>query len=218
MQQSITIVKPYYKTRDAKELVGSLSAPSKMPCHGYSIPATMCKVGSKLHNVPDSVCANCYALKGRYMFPNVQEALQKRAVSLDDPRWVSAMVSQIRSTKNAYFRWHDSGDIQSFGHLLNIVSIAEALPSVQFWLPTREYRLVTKYQEVFGDFPSNLTVRVSAHMVDVAPPRGFANTSTVHKANEPQGYRCPAPKQGNECKDCRACWDRDVYNVSYHAH
>ena len=35
----------------ALEIVGGLSSPSKMPCHGYSIPAQKCMTGSKLRNV-----------------------------------------------------------------------------------------------------------------------------------------------------------------------
>ena len=128
------------------------------------------------------------------------------------------MAYLIKGAGERYFRWHDSGDLQSFGHLLNIVKIAEQCPEVSFWLPTREKGLINQYVRSFGDFPSNLTVRVSAAMVDSAAPAGFLNTSTVHKDRDAQGYECPAQKQGNKCQDCRACWSRDVHNVSYHQH
>lgn len=87
-------------------------------------------------------------------------------------------------------------------HLLNITQIARLLPGVSFWLPTRELGYVRKYETVFGSFPSNLTVRVSAAMVDGDPP-AFALTSTVVTKNP----TCPAPTQENRCLNCRKCWD-----------
>ena len=59
---------------DLMESVGGLSAPSKMPCHGYSIPASRCKIGRKMRKVAGSICAICYALKGRYSFANVAKS------------------------------------------------------------------------------------------------------------------------------------------------
>lgn len=38
----------FSKIKDALEYVGGFSAPSKMPCPSYSIPASACKVGAKL--------------------------------------------------------------------------------------------------------------------------------------------------------------------------
>ena len=70
------------KLKELKEAVGSLSAPSKMPCSGYSIPAKECGVGSRLVNVENSTCSGCYALKGRYVFPNVENAMYNRYNSL----------------------------------------------------------------------------------------------------------------------------------------
>lgn len=217
MQSSAILIPARYTRKQAESIVGTLSQPSKMPCHGYSIPAVMCNVGSKLRDVANSVCSSCYALKGRYLFRNVQDAMNKRAASIDDPRWVSAIASLIASTGNDHFRWHDSGDIQSLGHLIKIVAVAEATPNVMHWLPTREYQIVERYAEMFGDFPDNLVVRVSAQLVNEPAPKRFAHTSTVHTA-QPIGFACRAPLQDNQCKDCRACWDRDVKNVSYHVH
>lgn len=215
---NLTYVQHKLTKKEAEAIVGTLSAPSKMPCFGYSIPASMCVSGAALMDVKDSVCHKCYANKGRYVFPNVQNAMQKRAASLYDPRWVTAMVTLINATNNQYFRWHDSGDLQSLQHLLNIVRVAEQTPSVQHWLPTREYKLIDLYLQTYNSFPNNLTVRVSAHMVDTSAPKRFTNTSSVHKNNAPIGQACVAPLNNNQCGTCRACWDKSVQNVSYHVH
>jgi hypothetical protein len=221
--------------KQAKSIAVGLSAPSKMPCHGYSIPAARCVTGAKLAKVGNSVCHGCYALKGNYRFGNVQRALEKRFEALQHPQWVAAMVCLILDTKNPFFRWHDSGDIQSVEHLAKIVEVCERTPSVRHWLPTREYKIVQDYLKSGAVIPANLTIRLSAHMRDTAPPSGYGlPTSTVHShGNAPNGSAnplkifqpipassrvCPAPTQGNQCRDCRTCWDSNVANVSYTAH
>src|SRR3954465_7511750 len=118
----------------AAEITGGLSNPSKMPGHGYSLPAKECKTGAKLAKIPGTTCHNCYALKGRYSFPNVQNALYRRLESLKDPKWVEAMVTQIKSSEDKYFRWHDSGDLQSVEHLQLITQVCLQTPKVKHWL------------------------------------------------------------------------------------
>jgi hypothetical protein len=200
---------------DARLAIGGLSKPSKMPGMAYSIPATACVTGSKLRDIPDSACSNCYALKGRYMFPNVQNALQRRLSAMASPTWSQDMVTAINGAD--WFRWFDSGDLQSIGMLANIVKVCRQTPGTRHWLPTREKSIVSQYLRIHGAFPKNLTVRVSAAMIDGKPPKS-PNTSTIHNNRKPRGYHCPAPSQGNKCVDCRACWDRNVKNVSYGLH
>lgn len=203
----------------AKEITGGLSNPSKMPGHGYSLPAKECKMGSQLAKIPGTTCHNCYALKGRYGFPAVQDALYRRLESLKDPRWVEAMVTQIKSTGDKYFRWHDSGDLQSVDHLKLIAEVCRQTPSVKHWLPTREYATVQQYLTE-ETVPSNLTIRLSAHKVNAQPPTGYGlPTSTVHTKDQPHiGTLCEAFKRENQCGPCRACWDKRVANVSYKKH
>jgi hypothetical protein len=212
-------MKQFKTIKEALEFVGGLSSPSKMPCYSYGISAYRCDTGSKLVDVVGSTCADCYALKGFYgdWNTNLHKAHQKRYEAMQSPDWVNAMVFLITRKKMDYFRWHDSGDLQSFQHLLNLVTIAEACPGTAFWLPTREKKFVNQYQKAFGDFPSNLVVRVSATMVD-DKAGDYANTSTVHQDKAPIGLACKAPEQDGKCMDCRACWDKSVVNVSYAKH
>ena len=61
------------QTKDALKIIGgSLSKPSKMPGWSIGLPAKECKTGGKLQKVPGSVCFDCYALKGCYVFKVVQ--------------------------------------------------------------------------------------------------------------------------------------------------
>src|SRR5210317_1228253 len=153
--------------KELESTVGTLSKPSKMPCHGYSIPASRCKVGMKMRKVKGSVCFYCYAMKGRYVFQSVKAAMEKRFQSLNNPNWAKVMTALIeKKEKSGFFRWHDSGDLQSLEHLEDIAQIARNLPKISFWLPTREYNIVKQYLNKHESFPNNLTVRLSALMID----------------------------------------------------
>lgn len=205
------------------DVIGGLSKPSKMPCYGYSTPASLCVLGSKLRDVPGSTCSFCYARKGRYVFPNVQTALNRRAdtvrLALSDSdyraQWVAAFAALLDGED--FFRWHDSGDIWSVEHLRIIVEVCEATPKVSHWLPTREYHIVQQYLATFGAFPSNLTVRLSAHMVNGKAPAIGLPTSGVH-TEQTDGFACDAKSRGGMCGKCRACWDSTVTHVSYPKH
>jgi len=196
--------------KEARVITGGLSAPSKMPGPAYNLPASMCLTGQKLVKVPGSVCAGCYALKGRYRFNNVQTALERRATSIMHPDWIEAMVALISG--HEYFRWHDSGDIQSVEHLKRIFEVCKRTPDTKHWMPTREARFLRLMDPDI--IPSNLIIRMSSHMIDQGPVTFWPWTSTVST----QAKTCPAADQGNKCQSCRACWDRKVANVTYPKH
>lgn len=200
--------------------VGGLSAPSKMPCHGYSIPARRCKVGKKMRKVAGSICSICYALKGRYSFPNVSSALERRFSLIAKKGWVTNMISALlKIEQSGFFRWHDAGDLQSVAHLRRIVRICEATPEIRHWLPTREFATVRKFLERGGKIPPNLTIRLSALMIDGPAPESLAKRLGVQVSGaSASAFTCPAPKQGNVCGSCRACWSRSTFNVTYKVH
>ena len=203
----------------AIETINGFSKPSKMPCHSWSIPAKDCKTGSKLVQVSGSICEDCYALSGFYRMGNVKSCLEKRLQSLSNPKWEEAMTVAISGSEGSgFFRWFDSGDIQSLAHLKQIAQIAINLPQIKFWLPTKEYGIVQDFLKE-NKLPQNLTIRLSAYMIDGPAPVGLANrlglvTSTVSKTS----WTCPAGSQGNKCLQCRACWDKQVSNVAYKHH
>ena len=208
--------------KHAVAITGGLSATGKMPCASYSLSAMQCPTGSKLAQIQGSVCFGCYALKGNYHYPSVKISHARKLEAITRDNWVEGMVFLIQKEGNSHFRWHDSGDIQNMAHLLKIVEVARALPHVKFWLPTKEYATITAYQRAHGSFPVNLTVRISAPMIDgKAPTKHGLPVSTVssHGSSVPVGaVACHAPEQGGKCLDCRACWDSNVGNVNYAKH
>jgi hypothetical protein len=187
-----------------------------MPCHSFSISAFECITGSRLRKIAGSVCSKCYALKGRYVFPNVQAALNRRlgvlARALADNmfrlQYIGAMALLIK--RNPFFRWHDSGDLQSNAHFELICDIARATPDTMHWLPTKEAKFVQ------GDIPANLIVRLSAPHIDQPAPASFAHTSTV--VSDKSQATCRAFERQGKCGPCRACWDPAVKNVAYYQH
>ena len=125
--------RPAFAVKEAIAICGSLSKPGKMPCHGYALPATACRLGSILQHVPRAICHRCYALRGRYLFPKVQLAMARRLASLSDPHWVDAISTLIHFAGNRYFRWNDSGDLQGLEHLEKIVQVCRNLQVCQFF-------------------------------------------------------------------------------------
>ena len=197
--------------KEAREITGGLSKPSKMPGPAHNLPAAACKTGAKLVKVPGSVCAGCYALKGRYRFNNVQAALERRLKALEHPQWVEAMVQLIRGQD--WFRWHDSGDIQSLEHLNKIFEVCKLTPETQHWMPTREAQFLKDLNP--EEVPENLIIRMSSHMIDQGPVKQWPWTSTVTSGS---GRNCPAPEQNNACGSCSACWDKNIGNIAYGKH
>jgi len=207
----------------AAQVHGGLTQTTKMPCKSYSLPTIACKTGFKMREIAGSICASCYADKGNYRkyANNIEPAQHARLVSITDELWVDAMVVSIGT--DAYFRWHDSGDIQNIEHLEKIAAVASATPNCMHWLPTREYSIVAAFTAQF-DVPDNLIIRLSAMFTDkpVIVPASLQNVAGVAVSNVHSktaiGTACNAPKQNGECRTCRACWSRTVSAVSYSIH
>ena len=206
--------------KEAKEIMISLGRAGKMPCPTYNTPASLCVTGSKLRKVEGSTCKGCYAMKHNYLFPMVQQGLRKRFNAFKHERFVEAMSFMINhySKKSGYFRWFDSGDLANIHMLEKIVMVCQATPTIKHWLPTREVKVISDYLKIYKEFPDNLLVRISAPMIDGLPLKSFDYTSTVHHKKNAIGHDCPSRFQDNKCMDCRACWSKEVKNVSYHKH
>lgn len=208
---------------DAIAITGGLSVPSKGRgiWRAYSLPTSACITGSKLALIPNSVCARCYAARGRNCMPAVRAAQTRRLESLTHPEWVPAMVRLIQG--QPFFRWFDSGDLQGARHFAAIVEVARQTPGTMHWLPTQERGIVRRYR---GMIPPNLVVRFSSARIDRLPAlRAGELGSTVHTREPiPGTFPCPAPHQKHpvsgesHCGNCRACWDPTIRVISYPEH
>lgn len=218
-----------HSAAQAEQIVGGLSKVTKLPCLAYNLPAEACITGQKLACVEGTTCNGCYALRGWY--PK-RGGGWKRLEAIRDSRWVQAMVFLIKWHRQGYFRWHDSGDIQGTWHLKKICDVAEQTPETKHWLPTREYDIVKKFRLGLGlGFPSNLTVRLSAHMIEGSPPLDLARQLGVQVSGVSEtDYTCMAHtktsplKNGiykewkGHCGSCRDCWNPKIFSVVYKLH
>jgi hypothetical protein len=212
----------FMRKAEANAVCGTLTQTSKMPCKSYSLPTEACQTGYKMAQIKGSICSSCYADKGFYSMyaKTIKPAQFARLDSLSNPHWVDGMVALIGS--DAFFRWHDSGDLQGVDHLEKIVRVAQLTPQTRHWLPTREYAMVKQYIAKHGALPTNLIVRLSAMYPDqpVKVPlslQGVANVavSNVH-TGQPMGTACNAPSQNGACNDCRLCWSTDTVSYALH--
>ena len=53
-----------------------------------------------------------------------------------------------------------------------------------------------------------------SQVVNQRAPESWPNSSEVVET----GATCPAAKQDNECRDCRACWDPSIKTIKYGKH
>ena len=215
--------------KEAVNHTHALSETSKLPGKSTGISAFDCNIGMKLAKVEGTVCEECYAFRNFYLMPATKIAHDKRLqLMLEDPLWEDAMTVQVRILKMPYFRWFDSGDLQSVYNLERIVRVCERTPSIHHWLPTKEYQLVAEFLLKGGKIPENLSLRLSGYKFDDPPPKfryghvlSQLQTSTATHLDEDEqpvavhGHLCPAHWQKGECGDCRACWSKEVPNVTY---
>ena len=194
-----------------------LSNTSKLGCKSISLNAKSCKTGSKLAKKKGSVCFGCYALKGCYQFPVVQDAMARRMKFFYHKDFIPIMVFLLSSLRKKKFRWFDSGDVQNTIMALNILEICRLTPDIKHWIPSKEYKIWREALKI-QKLPNNVCLRMSSPNIDQEPLKGFENTSTVHKDKKAFGLECIAYKQDGKCLDCEACFNKKVKNVSYPLH
>ena len=209
-----------------------LTGTSSMPCASWSLPAVNSCPGSKVSVRAlgdEAVCNECYATKGFYRMGNVQDAQQSRmnwvTESLqenDGAELVTGLVRMITDDVakrgEPIFRVHDSGDLFSVAYIRAWIAIAETLPDVQFWVPTRSHIVPSLLDSILSlaALP-NVVVRPSGLAFDELPPvvPGLAAGTTVIRSlpvlqDMPGVKLCPKtdPNDGrSNCEDCRNCWE-----------
>lgn len=198
----------------AVEVGGRLSFPSKMDCPAWGIPARRCRLGAVLAKQEGTICHECYAKKGTFRFPAVNDLLEENYRKLWNPEWAVGIAAQIRWEADVRFRWFFSGDLQGRNHLLNIIQICQATRHILHWLPTREIEVAKSCEDLI---PPNLRIRRSANKVDGPPPKGWKYTSTV--VTDPEQATCPSSLEGGSCgtHGCTLCWT-EPGNVAYLQH
>lgn len=245
---------------DLWSITGGLSNPSKMPGKGWGTSAMRCQRGKVMSGINGTTCAGfdpnvpvgaklkptdnpkngCYAQDGKYIMPNVIECHARRieAFYADTDLWISAMamlvsgVYHVNAKPSRYFRFLDSGDLESPEMLAAFAALAMICTKTKFWVPTRQYNHVVKYHAMGGVIPANMVVRISCDMHDALPPKrvlrdGVCASNVLREMTDAElaaagGYACPATQKGkpSTClgNKCLSCFSREVPLVGYHNH
>lgn len=132
---------------------------------------------------------------------------------------VSLILQDVAQRGEPIFRVHDSGDLFSLPYIAAWHRIAETLPDVQFWIPTRSHVLPNLLPALvrLNALP-NVVVRPSALELDAPAPvvAGLSAGTAVIRSlpvidTLPADHVvCPKtdPRDGrNNCGDCRNCWE-----------
>lgn len=209
-------------------MINLLSEPSKMPCVGFNIPALKyCPAAhiSLKEEPEDSICNECYARKGFYLFKNVAKALQDRVDFVlkslredNGDKFVEEISKQItkkyfdkhgnkKQLKNidtSLFRGHDSGDLFSEKYIRLWKRVCKKFPTIRFWFPTREY-IRPSQMNALKDLASldNVCLKPSALKLNEKAPvvngldAGTAVYNDREKAEADGHFVCPATIEGN---------------------
>lgn len=206
-----------------------LTQTSKMPGPSFSLPA---KQACPRKN--GTICDSCYADKNCYRYTVVENAqgtrFQWTIAAMRTPEgfasWVDTMIDAIRQSGCDYFRVHDSGDMFNARYAAAWLEVCSRMPEVKFWIPTRAYQQPSGPLPVYDPILNtlrmlaalpNVTVRPSALNFGDKPPvvAGLHAGTTADMPDVFRARQCPAHSQGNQCLDCRACWEEKDLPISY---
>lgn len=201
-----------------------ISQTSKMKITGkrvgsWSLPAGVSCPGAK----DAEVCKTCYAKKGMYRFPVVKSVREYNREDYKKDDWVDRMVKKVN--KFDYFRWFDSGDVESVLLARKIRNVIELTPNVKHWLPTRSDKLKTLqyFLQSAVIYPSdppigvcrNVALRPSADNIGFnKPERPGVNSFVIRptdlfECKNRSIYLCPVTAPGStqtSCDTCTVCY------------
>lgn len=169
------------------------------------------------------VCKGCYAKKGSYHYPTVKAVRSHNRADYHRADWVSDMTSEINK-RFTYFRWFDSGDVESVELANKIYEVIKNTPNTKHWLPTRTDK-IPKINSVLlkiSELP-NVALRRSADNYGFKKERNGVNTYVIRKedisyASSCGIFICPVTvnKDRKSCDDCTMCYTSQA--VAYLLH
>jgi len=177
--------------------VSLLTVNMKTGCPSWSVSRKSC-TGAK----NSSICRSCYGSKGNFTYPVTQNALKQRHSwfeKSDEGEIVDIISSDIKKTGQRYFRAYVVGDFANERAIRIWNKIAESLPRVKFWFPTKAHKredllpLLRKLNSL-----KNVAVRPSAMDWDEAAPNieGLSAGSASYKGEKPENHK----NCGGSCK------------------
>lgn len=205
-----------------------LSKTSKLGTFSWSLQAReTCPGAVDTDGVTVPACAGCYATTGYYHMPSVIKVRADNRTAWRDDGFVADMITALRHEK--HMRLFDSGDFYHAELATKWLKIMMALPSVQFWVPTRSHK-VARINLVLSEMEAlpNVAVRYSADSIDgTFDPELHGSVIYTDDVQLPGNllqdglvYKCPAYTEthAGKCLDCRKCYDKTTPVIAYKAH
>lgn len=188
---------------------------------------TISKTNSKLGLIPSinlppiltcrtsCPCAkDCYALKGRFRFPNVRESMRNNLdIYESDPDFYFKSIRyeiDNKTVSHKYFRWHAAGDIVDEKYFDGMIKLANELSATRFLAFTKKYDIINNYVKLGGIIPSNLNIVFSAwgSALKVDNPYNFPVAYVMFHDEMLTGYIPEeAEKCFGDCTNCLKCWN-----------
>jgi hypothetical protein len=202
-----------------------ISQTSKMKIKGKKVGSWSLPAGSSCPGSKDAeVCKSCYAKKGMYRFPTVKDVREYNKIDYHKDDWVDRMVAKV--SKFDYFRWFDSGDIETPELAAKIRLVIHRTKNVKHWLPTRSDKVLNINNILEGgtydkatesawvsmsiEF-NNTALRFSADNIGLDKPERLGVNSYVirpadlFEAKRRGIYLCPVTAPGSTQKSCDTC-------------
>ena len=181
----------------------------------WSLPAGASCPGAK----DAEVCKSCYAKKGMYRFPVVKNVREYNREDYKKDDWVDRMVKEV--SKYDYFRWFDSGDLETPELVVKIRKVIGLTKNTKHWLPTRSDKVADiNYYIKFSDVndvhcnslhnTSNVALRPSADNIGFKDERAGVNSYVIRETDLFEAKRrgvhlCPVTAPGSTQKSCDSC-------------
>jgi ferredoxin len=110
----------------------------------------------------------CYAIHGAQQHHNavLPSTITNLILYRKDPKRFETELDQELSNwkvngADKVFRWHASGEIEDYDYLEMMMRVATKHPEVHFYSYTKRFKMIEKYLDKYGDFPSNFIWNLS---------------------------------------------------------
>lgn len=178
--------------------------------------------------------SRCYANRGRFVFPQVQERLEWNYAQSKRADFVDRMADELYRKGILLMRWHVAGDIYSPAYARKMLEVIGRSRHCTFWFYTRSWRVPTIFPVIRAiSIMPNCKVWLSADSETGYPdevPEGcrvaWMQTDELdgcedadlvfldrplRKVTLPMAQVCPAEtplgkERGTTCATCRTCW------------
>ena len=103
----------------------------------FNLPAYQTKKGKIVCPFADDCVEYCYADKGTYLYPNVQNKYNNNYEITKQDNFIELIQNEINKKNPSHIRLHSSGDFYNIDYLLKWLVIADNNPDVIFYCYTK---------------------------------------------------------------------------------